>query len=210
MGARHEEVIVMNASTTDWLLADTDEMIRDAKEAIQYMADIARRLAAPNEDSIWHLRDGSWHRVDYGDWCRFRGLAKEGWAPLPDIHPGDQRFVFCVIEDGRLYNLIPHRYLIDDAGRIVLGHYFGVLSTDEIERYEGLDKRYYGWPQKHPLTDCEQQELEAIRNRLWRSSLPPPSAMRDLMRVLPVLPEEGSAAWLVLEASGFLQSPGRA
>jgi hypothetical protein len=211
MGERYEEVIV---TTTDRLLADTDEMIRDAEEAVRYITDLARRLAAPNEDSIWHLRDGSWHRVDYGDWCRFRGLAKEGWAPLPDVHPGEQHFVFCVVDDGRLYNIIPHRYLIDDAGRIVMdqyfGHYFGLFSGDEIERLESLGKRYYAWPKNQPLTDHEEQEFSAFMHRLWRASLPPPSAMRDLMRVLPALPEEGSAAWLVLEASGFSQSLGRA
>jgi hypothetical protein len=70
---------------------------------------------------------------------RFHGLGEEGWAPIPEVRAGEHYFVFCAAADGRLHNIIPHRYLVDDAGRIIGDGYFGVLSAEEIERFEGLN-----------------------------------------------------------------------
>lgn len=76
-----------------------------------------------------------------------------------------------------MHNIHPHRYLIDRDGRIVDDRYFGVLSDAEIERYEALNKRHYEYPQSQPLTTDEQREIDAIRDRLWRSWLPPIEAV---------------------------------
>jgi hypothetical protein len=111
--------------------------------------------------------------------------------------------VVCVVEDGRLYNIIPHRYLIDRDGRIADDRFFGVLSEAEIERYRALNKRRYEYPEAHPLTKDEQTEFDAIRDRLWRSWLPPAEAVRDLTRAAVALPDENDAAWNVLEACGI-------
>jgi hypothetical protein len=111
--------------------------------------------------------------------------------------------VVCVVEDGRLYNIIPHRYLIDRDGRIADDRFFGVLSDAEIERYRALNKRHYEYPEIHPLTKDEQKEFDAIRDRLWRSWLPPVAAVRDLTRAAVALPDENDAAWNVLEACGI-------
>ena len=85
--------------------------------------------------------------------------------------------MICIVEDGRLYNIIPHRYRIDRDGHIADDHFFGVLSDGEAERYRLLNRRHYEYPPTEPLTDDEQRELDAIRDRLWRSWLPPVEAV---------------------------------
>jgi len=119
------------------------------------------------------------------------------------VTAGEHRFVVCIVEDGRLFNILPHRYLIDRDGRIGDDRYFGVLADAEIGRYEALNKRHYESPQSNPLREDEQAEFDAIRDRLWRSWLPPVEAVRELTRAAVALPDENDAAWDVLEASGF-------
>jgi hypothetical protein len=150
---------------------------------------------------VLHWR-GAWHRIAWEDWMSFRTL-NTAFAPLPDVTAGEHHFVVCAVEDGRLYNIHPHRYLIDRDGRIADDRYFGVLSDVEIERYQALDKRHYQYPQTHPLNDDEQREFDAIRDRLWRSWLPPVEAVRELTRAAVALPDENDAAWRVLEACGI-------
>ena len=151
---------------------------------------------------VLHWRDGAWHPIAWQDWMNFRALA-EPFAPLPYVTAGEHHFVVCAVEDGRLYNIHPHRYLIDRDGRMADDRYFGVLSDGEIERYEALNKRHYEYPQAHPLTKEEQAEFDAIRDRLWRSWLPPVEAVRELTRAAVALPDENDAAWSVLEACGM-------
>jgi hypothetical protein len=151
---------------------------------------------------VLHWRGAAWHRIAWQDWMSFRAL-NETFAPLPYVTAGEHRFVVCIVEDGRLYNILAHRYLIDEDGRIADDHYFGVLSDAEIERYQALDKRHYEYPQTHPLNDEEQREFDAIRDRLWRSWLPPTEAVRELTRAAVALPDENDAAWKVLEACGI-------
>lgn len=151
---------------------------------------------------VLHWRGGAWHRIAWQDWMSFRELDNS-FAPLPYVTAGDHRFVVCVVEDGRLYNIIPHRYLIDLDGRIADDRYFGVLSDAEIERYQALNKRHYEYPETHPLTKAEQTEFDAIRDRLWRSWLPPVEAVQELTRATVALPDENDAAWKVLEACGI-------
>src|SRR5437667_9833 len=130
---------------------------------------------------LW--RDGAWHPIEWACWMSFRGIG-ESFVPLPEVGAGEHHFVVCAVEDGRLFNIIPHRYLVDADGRIVDDGYFDVLSTDEVELYEALNKRYYAWPETHPLNEQEQRDFEAIRERLWRSWLPPITAMRELTRAV--------------------------
>jgi hypothetical protein len=86
-----------------------------------------------------------------------------------------------------------------------------VLSASEVEHFEALNKRHYEYPQKHPINDKEKDEFDALRDRLWRSWLPPDGAIRQLMTVFPAMPHEGDAAWNVLPACGVaLPSYGRA
>lgn len=153
---------------------------------------------------VLHLRNGKWHRVVWDSWLKFLGEGQE-WAPLPHVIGGEHYFVVCIVEDGRLFNIIPHRYQIDRDGHIVDDRYFGVLSVFETARYEALNRRHYEHPQTHPLSDEEQHEFDAIRDRLWRSWLPPVEAVRELTRAAVALPDEDDAAWNVLEASGILR-----
>ena len=111
---------------------------------------------------VLHWRDAAWHRIAWQSWMSFRALNAD-FAPLPDVTAGEHRFVVCIVEDGRLFNILPHRYLIDPDGRIADDRYFGVLSDTEIERYEALNKRHHEYPQAQPLTKAEQTEFDAIR-----------------------------------------------
>jgi hypothetical protein len=146
---------------------------------------------------VLHWRDGAWQ-----DWMSFRELDAT-FAPLPYVTAGEHHFVVCVIEDGRLYNILPHRYLIDRDGRIAEDRYFGVLSDGEMARYEAPERRDCEHPQARPLSDQEQSEFDAIRDHLWRSWLPPVEAVRELTRAAVALPDENDAAWKVLEACGI-------
>jgi hypothetical protein len=153
---------------------------------------------------VLHLRDGAWYRIAWQDWMSFRELHG-AFAPLPYVTAGEHRFVVCIVEDGRLFNIHPHRYLIDRDGRIADDRYFGVLSDAEIARYDALNQRHYQYPEAHPLTKDEWSEFDAIRDRLWRSWLPPVEAVRDLTCAAVALPDENDAAWNVLEACGILR-----
>jgi hypothetical protein len=158
---------------------------------------------------VLHLRNGVWRRIPWDSWLRFLDEGP-GWAPLLHVVAGEHYFVVCVVEDDRLFNIIPHRYLIDKDGRISDDRYFGVLSDDEIEQFEALNRRHYEYPQTNPLTQAEQRTFDAIRDRLWRSWLPPAEAVRELTVAATGLPDETDAAWRVLEASGFTRGTGRA
>jgi hypothetical protein len=151
---------------------------------------------------VLHWRDGAWHRIAWQDWMSFLELDAT-FAPLPYVTAGEHHFVVCVIEDGRLCNILPHRYLIDWDGRIADDRYFGVLSDAEIERHGALERRLHEYPEAYPLTENEQKEFDAFRDRLWRSWLPPVEAVRDLPHAAVALPDENDAAWKVLEACGI-------
>ncbi|OKO82611.1 hypothetical protein AC629_23855 [Bradyrhizobium sp. NAS80.1] len=151
---------------------------------------------------VLHWRDGAWHPIAWQNWMNFRELNGP-FAPPPCVKAGEHHFVVCIVEDGRFYNILPHRYLIDPDGRIADDRYFGVLSDGEIARYEALNRRHYEYPQAHPLSREEEGEFESIRDRLWRSWLPPVEAVRDLTRAAVALPDENDAAWDVLEACGI-------
>jgi hypothetical protein len=159
-------------------------------------------VSLDNGQQVLHWLGGAWHRIAWQDWMRFRE-AGDSFSPLPYATAGEHRFVVCIVEDGRLYNIHPHRYLIDRDGSIADDRYFGVLSDGEIERYEALNKRHHEYPQSRPLNGEEQTEFDAIRDRLWRSWLPPVEAVRELTRTAVALPDENDAAWNVLEACGI-------
>jgi len=159
-------------------------------------------VALDEGQQVLHWLGGAWHRIAWQDWMKFREVGSS-FAPLPYVTAGEHHFVVCAVEDGRLYNIIPHRYLIGGDGRIADDHFFGVLSDAEIERYRALNKRHYQFPEDDPLSKDEQQEFDAIRDRLWRSWLPPVEAVRELTRAAVALPDENDAAWQVLEACGI-------
>jgi hypothetical protein len=67
----------------------------------------------------------------------------------------------------------------------------------------GANRRHYEHPQTHPLTTEEQGEFDTIRDRMWRSYLPPIEAVRELTCAATALPDEDDTAWKLLEASGL-------
>ena len=157
---------------------------------------------------VLHLRDTVWHQIPWESWQKFRGEG-QGWAPLSHVVGGEHYFVVCVVEDGRLFNILPHRYRIDNDGRIADARYFGVLSDEEIERFEALNRRHCEYPETSPLTEGERHTFDAIRDRLWRSWLPPAEAVRQLTVAATALPDESDAAWHVLEACGITRGTSR-
>jgi hypothetical protein len=158
---------------------------------------------------VLHLRGGDWERIPWESWLTF--LVKgQTWAPLPHVRDGEHYFVVCIAGDGRLFNIHPHRYLIDRDGRIVADdRYFGALSDDEIEQFKVLNRRHYEYPQSSPLTEAEPRIFDAIRDRLWRSWLPPAEAARKLPLVAGALPDESDTAWHFLEACGITRGTSR-
>jgi hypothetical protein len=154
-----------------------------------------------------HLRGGKWHRIAWDRWMKFRGF--DGFEPLEHVGQGEHFFVVCIVEDGRLYNVMPHRYLIDRDGRIAHDRYFGVLSDDEISQFEALNRRHYEYPQTEPLSSAENSAFSNLRERLWRSWLPPIDAARELTRAATALPDEDDAAWHFLEAGGLTRGTSR-
>jgi hypothetical protein len=151
----------------------------------------------PEEDMVifhWNEAARTWDQKSWQDWMCFMGVGDgpqgEKFRPLPGIRAGDHYFVVCIVDEDRtLYNILPHRYLIDHDGRIVDDRYFGVLSEAETELYEALNKRAYQYPQTHPLNDKEKTEFDTTRGRLWRSWLPPRDAAMVLIRQLPGFPK---------------------
>jgi hypothetical protein len=115
---------------------------------------------------------GRWSRLMRDNRCctgtAARGIASLGktgcfrelgssFAPLPYVTLGEHHFVVRAVEDGRLYNIIPHRYLIDRDGRIADDRFFDALSDAEIECYRALNKRHYEYPES-PSTDQGRAE----------------------------------------------------
>ena len=151
---------------------------------------------------VFHWRGGAWHPIAWETWARFRAWD-DSWAPLPQVGAGEHYFVVCMTKDGRLFNILPHRYLIEPDGKVADDGYFGVLTAEEIMRYEALYKRHYEYPQTNPLNAQEQEDFEAVRWRVWRSLVAPAPAMRELTRAAVAFPDEGDAAWYALEACGL-------
>jgi hypothetical protein len=66
------------------------------------------------------------------------------WAPnigrsIPGAPAGDQRLVVCVMQDGYLYNIIPHRYIIENSENIVRS--VDGLSDEQSDEYSILYKK---------------------------------------------------------------------
>jgi len=151
--------------------------------------------------SVLRWCDGAWHVIDWDDWANFRATLVP-FAPLSGVTAGEHHFVVCVVEENRLRNIIPHRYLIDRDGRIADDRYFGTLSDDEIVRYEVLEKRLNEPPYDvDSLSGDEWRELDMLRDRLWRSWLPSAEAIRALPGMTRAMPHENDAAWKVLETA---------
>jgi hypothetical protein len=168
------------------LMRESDALLEKVKQSSR----------GPEEDMVifhWNEAARTWDQKLWQDWMCFMGLGARGekFRPLAGIGAGEHYFVVCIVDEDRtLYNIHPHRYLIDQDGRIVHDRYFGVLSEAEIVRYRALDKRAYQYPQTHPLNDQEKTEFDTIRGRLWHSWLPPKDAAMVLIRQLPGFPKE--------------------
>jgi hypothetical protein len=171
-----------------------EDLMRDSGALLEKIKETSR---GPEEDMvIFHWNDAarSWDQKSWQDWMCFRGLGEgpqgEKFRPMQWIGAGEHYFVVCIVDEDRtLYNIHPHRYLIDQDGRIADDRYFGVLSEAETERYEALNKRAYQYPQTHPLNEKEKTEFDSIRERLWHSWLPPKDAAMVLIRQLPGFPK---------------------
>ena len=127
----------------------------------------------------WDSAACHWEEVSWNDWVAssdIRGPAK----PLSGLRPGDTHFAVCVIDDdGSIANIIPHRYLIDDEGHRRHGD---DPITDEENKFE---REYY---LKKDTTESEDRRHKEINDKIYRWSLPPTAAARQLLSALPAPP----------------------
>jgi hypothetical protein len=106
---------------------------------------------------------------------RFHALGNP-FAPLPRVTEGAHHFVVCIVEDGRLQNVVPHRYLIDRDGRIA-DDGNSVLSDVEIGRYQRLIMQRTPDRGRADRTRCAQEATVARPSPTCRSR-PPTDARR--------------------------------
>jgi len=127
----------------------------------------------------WNEQSETWDRISESAWRSFRDTP---FLPLRGIRNGDHSFVVCIVDENKsLFNIIPHKYRLDDDGRIT-SHRFDDLSEDE--------RSFVAECMIDPIgPDHEgQKRFRDLRERMWRGSLPPRQAADTLIRALPGLP----------------------
>jgi hypothetical protein len=134
----------------------------------------------------WNAVCCSWRRVNRDMWSRFWS-RKAGLQCLT----GDQFFAVCVIcgNEGCV-NIHPHRYLLDENGRIMSYDFDEDFSEEERKTLESLRKRYYyksdpSQPDYAGLSETERATFDHLSTRIWRNLLPPREAALALLRDLP-------------------------
>jgi len=116
---------------------------------------------------------------------------------LAGAEAGEHYFLVCVLTDhGELANVIPHRYLLSENGRLV--HDFDGLEQTEREEYFSI--------QVQSLPTLEQLErYEELGARGLAYNLPPAHTVQDLVRAVPglVTAPSNAACWEFLSAIGI-------
>lgn len=149
----------------------------------------------------WNERAATWEPFRWDDWMAFRGYG-DNFRPLLGVREGDHYFVVCVVDEERtLYNILPHRYRIDRDGRIT-DHEFDDLTPD--------DRAFVSkWNISRDVpTGADGERFDSLRDRMWRSWLPPKHAAATLIQNLPGFPATGDErpAMSFLRAFGIVPS----
>ena len=148
----------------------------------------------------WDDKEGRWFPVTLDQWISFR-RTNQDWRPLSGALVGEHCFVVCIVDRARtLFNIIPHRFQLDDEGRITHNN-FDDLSTAERSKLSDLTI-------STNLSDEDKAELLQLQERQWRSNLPTLKAAKILMRELPGVPADDTRrpVWDFLKALGMVPS----
>jgi hypothetical protein len=138
----------------------------------------------------WNEATKTWDRISWDDWSHFRALrGRDEFRPLQNVRRGDHFFVCIAADERTVFNIIPHRYRVDGDGRIV-DHDFDDLSPEEGEIIRK-------WQHSHFSPEGEEAiEYNALRERCYRSWLPPREAAMALIRDLPGFPVDGEIPFI--------------
>ena len=151
----------------------------------------------------WNEAVGSWNPIRWDSWSHFRAIMTD-FQPLAGVGAGDHSFVICVVDQDRtLHNIIPHRYRVDEGGRIT-DHEFDDLTADERAFVDRITM------QKELPSDEDRPRFDRLRERIWQSHLPSPAAARALINDLPGFPvrDHQRPVWSFLSAFGISPATG--
>jgi len=167
----------------------------------------------------WNAAVEAWQPVDPDDWLRLKGISPEvSREPMADdisreeifdryerleiaptaprwLGPGEYYFMYCVIHDGTVANIIPYRFKIDAAG---VHQQDAPMNDTEI----ALVRKYYSAVEIGEISDAELKRIRELERRDYRYSLPPPAIAQALFTALPGLPDPKKGAGHYMEACG--------
>jgi transposase len=117
--------------------------------------------------------------------------------PLEGVSGGIRHILVCVTDDGETLNLIPHKYLIDQDGRMGSANFSGLTREERAEHWELMTaaEEKQGAPER----------LNYIRSKMGASLELPSDGYNALVRALDKLPSEGTAAARFLSEYRYAQ-----
>ena len=152
----------------------------------------------------WNECQTAWMELPWGEWVRFRGFGNGGASLLAGAEAGEHYFLVCVLgDDGELANVIPHKYVLSNEGRLV--HGFDGLEASEREEYYRI--------QSLLLPTIEDSErYQVLGSCGFTVNLPPLHTVQPLLTALPGLAgaHHSAACWDFLSAIGICRASTRA
>lgn len=133
----------------------------------------------------WLPAEARWDLIPWSAWMSFRAIF-DPFKPLPGITSGVHCFIVCIHGDDYVFNLIPHKYLIEPDGQIGPSNFMGWNKEDRAD-YERLMVR-------PTLTRTEEVRVREIQYRTSDSMYPPPNSALRLQNILPRPTKPGSPA----------------
>jgi hypothetical protein len=139
----------------------------------------------------WVPEDNRWVEDDWDRFIAFREFMVP-FAPLPSVAGGIYHFAVCVCDDEQVFNIIPHKYLVEPDGKIGADNFYGWTreERDDYSRLMVASKEKPG----------DRERLDAIRDKTGSAMYPPRESLYPLVRALPFVPVKGSAAYDFLDA----------
>jgi hypothetical protein len=139
----------------------------------------------------WVPEDNRWIEDAWDAFISFRAFMTP-FAPLPNVAGGIHHFVVCVCDESQVFNIIPHKYLVEPGGKIGADNFYGWTreERDDYSRLMVASKEEAG----------DRERLNEIRDKAGNAMYPPREALYPLVRALPFVPIKGSAAYDFLDA----------
>jgi len=158
----------------------------------------------------WDATKSRWMPISWDRWERFHNngyFHPDGFAPLPDVTPGKHFIAVSCLVGTHLIWVHAGTSVIGPDGRNGDLPLDRVLSADEVKRLREYQDRSNDYDTvrnqlRRPLNHEEQQEFDELRDRVWRSELPPKAVMQELPRALGALTFD-DAARQTLAAAGI-------